>query len=74
MLAVLGLRLHTSLVSHLVRQGTYTSQDIAIITPYLLQLRKIWKRLSSAFEIVVGDRDLEEMDRQVFRLVVKLKS
>ncbi|KAH0538544.1 hypothetical protein FGG08_004877 [Glutinoglossum americanum] len=54
----------SALVSHLVRQGTYKSQEIAIITPYLLQLRKIRKRLSSAFEIVIGDRDLEDMEKE----------
>lgn len=51
-----------ALVSHLVRQGTYGSGDIAIITPYLGQLQKIRKRLANSFEIVVGDRDQEELD------------
>ncbi|KAF1994313.1 P-loop containing nucleoside triphosphate hydrolase protein [Amniculicola lignicola CBS 123094] len=53
-----------SLVSHLVRQGTYGSEDIAIITPYLGQLQKIKKRLANTFEIVVGDRDQEELDAE----------
>jgi superfamily I DNA and/or RNA helicase len=53
-----------ALVSHLIRQGTYKSQEIAVITPYLLQLRKIRKRLSSTFEIVIGDRDLEDMEKE----------
>ncbi|TGO16135.1 hypothetical protein BPAE_0516g00020 [Botrytis paeoniae] len=51
-----------ALVSHLVRQGTYGSGDIAVITPYLGQLQKIKKRLSNSFEIVVGDRDQEELE------------
>ena len=51
-----------TLVSHLVRQGTYGSEDIAIITPYLGQLQKLKKRLASSFEIVVGDRDQEELE------------
>lgn len=46
-----------ALVSYLVRQGTYESKDIAVITPYLGQLQKIKKRLANSFEIVVGDRD-----------------
>src|SRR5690242_2791008 len=54
----------TSLVSHLVRQRTYGSEDIAVITPYLGQLQKIKKRLASAFEIVVGDRDQEDLEAQ----------
>ena len=53
-----------ALVSHLVRQGTYRNDDIAVITPYLGQLQKIKKRLASSFEIVVGDRDLEELEAQ----------
>lgn len=51
-----------ALVSHLVRQGTYASQDIAVITPYLGQLQKIRQRLATSFEIVVGDRDQEELE------------
>lgn len=51
-----------ALVSHLVRQGIYGNGDIAVITPYLGQLQKIKKRLASSFEIVVGDRDQEELE------------
>jgi superfamily I DNA and/or RNA helicase len=46
-----------ALVLHLVRQGTYESKDIAVITLYLGQLQKIKKRLANSFEIVVRDRD-----------------
>ncbi|KFY14961.1 hypothetical protein V491_05834 [Pseudogymnoascus sp. VKM F-3775] len=53
-----------SLVSHLVRQGTYGQGDIAVITPYLGQFQKIKKRLANSFEIVVGDRDQEELEAQ----------
>ena len=51
-----------ALVSHLVRQGTYQSEDIAVLTPYLGQLQKLKQRLRSSFAIVVGDRDLEELE------------
>ena len=51
-----------ALVSHLVKQGTYRSEDIAVITPYLGQLQKIKKRLANSFEIVIGDRDREELE------------
>ena len=51
-----------ALVSHLVRQGTYGSEDIAVITPYLGQLQNIKKRLGDSFEIVVGDRDQEDLE------------
>ncbi|KAI4117370.1 MAG: hypothetical protein LQ345_002382 [Seirophora villosa] len=51
-----------ALVSHLVRQGTYRNEDIAVLTPYLGQLQKLKQRLRSSFAIVVGDRDLEDME------------
>ena len=51
-----------ALVSHLVRQGTYASEDIAVLTPYLGQLRNIKQRLSSAFEIVIGEKDDDAME------------
>ena len=53
-----------ALVSHLIRQGTYSTSDIVILTPYLGQLRKIKHRLRSSFEIIVGERDLADMDAQ----------
>jgi hypothetical protein len=49
------------LVSHLVKQGTYGSKDIVVITLYLGQLQKIKKRLANSFEIVVKDQDQEEL-------------
>jgi len=53
-----------ALVSHLVRQGTFGNEDIAVLTPYLGQLQKIKQRLRSSFEIVVSDRDLEDLENQ----------
>ncbi|MCJ1347634.1 hypothetical protein MMC31_005862 [Peltigera leucophlebia] len=50
-----------ALVSHLVRQGVYRNEDIAVLTPYLGQLQKLKQRLRSSFALVVGDRDLEEL-------------
>lgn len=44
-----------ALVTHLVRQGTYRNEDIAVLTPYLGQLQKLKQRLRSSFAIVVGD-------------------
>lgn len=54
----------TALVSHLVRQGTYGTEDIAVLTPYLGQLQKIKRLLKSSFEIVLGDRDVEDLEAQ----------
>jgi superfamily I DNA and/or RNA helicase len=50
-----------ALVSHLVKQGTYGHEDIAVLTPYLGQLQKLRRRLASDFVIVVGDRDEEDL-------------
>ena len=50
-----------ALVSHLVKQGVYAAEDIAVITPYLGQLRKIRNKLSSSFEILLNDRDLDDL-------------
>ncbi|KAK1241600.1 hypothetical protein MKX08_001574 [Trichoderma sp. CBMAI-0020] len=51
-----------SLLSHLVRQGEYNREDIAVITPYLGQLHKLRRRMESMFEICLNDRDLAELD------------
>ena len=46
-----------ALVRHLVRQGTYKSTDIALLTPYTGQLQKLRKRMGIDFEVVLSDRD-----------------
>ena len=51
-----------ALVSHLVRQGVYKNEDIAVLTPYLGQLQKLKQRLRSSFAIVIGERDAEELE------------
>jgi hypothetical protein len=51
-----------ALVLHLVKQGTYKSKDIAVITSYLGQLQKIKKQLANSFKIVVKDQDQEELE------------
>jgi hypothetical protein len=53
-----------ALVSHLVRQGVYQAEDIAILTPYAGQLFALRKRLMSSFEIVISDLDAEELENQ----------
>lgn len=51
-----------SLVSHLVKQGEYSQDDIAVITPYLGQLHKLRRRMESMFEICLNDRDQAELE------------
>lgn len=53
-----------ALVSHLVKQGTYHAEDIAVLTPYLGQLRKLRNRMSNTFEVVLGERDAAELERE----------
>ncbi len=53
-----------ALVHHLVRQSKYSSEDIAVLTPYLGQLNKLRNMLASSFQIVVGDRDQAELEKE----------
>ncbi|KAI0398028.1 hypothetical protein F5Y17DRAFT_413210 [Xylariaceae sp. FL0594] len=50
-----------ALVQHLVRQGTYGPDDIAVITPYLGQLQVLRREMQGMMQISVGERDLEEL-------------
>ncbi|KAI3401213.1 hypothetical protein diail_11919 [Diaporthe ilicicola] len=52
------------LVSHLVRQGEYSPEDIAVLTPYLGQLQKLSRRMAaeSTFAVTLDDRDLDDLE------------
>ncbi|KAI0129728.1 hypothetical protein BJ170DRAFT_578563 [Xylariales sp. AK1849] len=52
----------TALVQHLVRQGSYGPDDIAVITPYLGQLQLLRRQMETMFEITMGEQDSEELD------------
>lgn len=56
------IEMTVSLLSHIVRQGVYSRDDIAVITPYLGQLHKLRRRMESMFEICLNDRDLAELE------------
>ncbi|KKY28941.1 putative nf-x1 finger and helicase domain [Diplodia seriata] len=51
------------LVSHLMKQGIYHAEDIAVLTPYLGQLHKLRARLGAMWELVINDRDLDELEK-----------
>jgi hypothetical protein len=51
------------LVAHLLSQGEYQSQEIAVLTPYLGQLFKLRARLSNQFEILMDDRDADALEK-----------
>ncbi|KAB2101546.1 hypothetical protein AG0111_0g10456 [Alternaria gaisen] len=55
-----------ALVRHVVRQGVYKSDDIAVLTPYTGQLQKLRAAMRSDFEICLSDRDKEALERDGF--------
>lgn len=55
------VKMASALVKHLARQGKYSSTDIALLTPYTGQLRKLRKALSQDFEIFISDRDQDKL-------------
>ncbi|KAK5105870.1 hypothetical protein LTR62_001957 [Meristemomyces frigidus] len=52
-----------ALVKHLAQQGTYKPSDIAVITPYRGQLRKLRNKFNSTHTILLNDRDIEELEK-----------
>lgn len=50
-----------ALVRHLVRQGVYNATDIAVLTPYRGQLRQLRRSLSSFAEVVINERDIDDL-------------
>ncbi|KAF2009446.1 P-loop containing nucleoside triphosphate hydrolase protein [Aaosphaeria arxii CBS 175.79] len=63
------------LVAHLLSQGEYKPQDIAVITPYLGQLFLLRARLSSEYELVLDGKDeklLKEMNKDQVNILNKL--
>ncbi|KAK2593467.1 hypothetical protein QQS21_008840 [Conoideocrella luteorostrata] len=55
-----------ALVRHIVRQGAYSSSDIAVLTPYTGQLQKLRAVMRNDFEIVLSDRDQDALDKDGF--------
>jgi superfamily I DNA and/or RNA helicase len=50
----------------IIRQGVYSSTDIAILTPYTGQLQKLRSKLRNEFEIVLSERDQEMLQKEGF--------
>ena len=55
-----------ALVRHIVRQGIYSSTDIAVLTPYTGQLQKLRVKMQNDFEIVLSERDQETLMKEGF--------
>ncbi|KAJ4415608.1 hypothetical protein N0V82_007242 [Gnomoniopsis sp. IMI 355080] len=53
-----------ALVSHLIKQGHYSPEDIAVLTPYLGQLQKLRQRMAMepTFAVSIDERDLDELE------------
>jgi hypothetical protein len=56
------VQMTAALVRHIVNQGVYRPEDIAVLTPYLGQLHRLRNALSNAFAIVLSDRDIMELE------------
>jgi AAA domain len=50
------------LVSHLSKQGCYNDGDLAVITPYVGQLRKLRNELSNTFSVRMSEKDQDEIE------------
>lgn len=55
-----------ALVRHIVRQGVYSSTEIAVLTPYTGQLQKLRAKMRDDFEIVLSERDQETLMKEGF--------
>lgn len=55
-----------ALVRHVLRQGIYSSTDIAVLTPYTGQLQKLRAKMRNDFEIVLSERDQETLMKEGF--------
>ncbi|OJJ46412.1 hypothetical protein ASPZODRAFT_2129422 [Penicilliopsis zonata CBS 506.65] len=51
-----------ALVKHLCRQGRYRPGDIAILTPYIAQLRLLQDRLEDVAKLIIHADDLDNLD------------
>ncbi|PSR85568.1 hypothetical protein BD289DRAFT_467327 [Coniella lustricola] len=58
----------TALVRHLIRQGLYKADDIAVLTPYSGQLIGLRASLNSEFHISLNDRDEEALALEGLKL------
>lgn len=57
-----------ALVRHIIRQGIYKSDEIAVLTPYTGQLQKLRAAMRSDFEICLSDRDKEALENDGFAI------
>lgn len=51
----------TALVAHLCRQGKYRRGEIAVLTPYVAQLKLLKEMLENIVDLVISDGDLADL-------------
>jgi hypothetical protein len=49
-------------VRHLCRQGKYKPSEIAVLTPYVGQVRILRDMLEEVVELIIRERDLADLD------------
>ncbi|KAL1846495.1 hypothetical protein VTK73DRAFT_279 [Phialemonium thermophilum] len=52
------------LVAYLTRQGAYKPGDIAVLVPYLAQLRLLRRVFEGRFEVLLNDRDAGDLEEE----------
>lgn len=55
-----------ALVRHMVRQGAYTTSDVAVLTPYSRQLQQLRAALSRDFEVLLSEKDEDVLAQDGF--------
>lgn len=53
-----------AVVSYLVKQGKYENDQIAVLTPYLGNMRKLRDKLSTTHQVVLGERDVADLEAE----------
>ncbi|EXK49644.1 hypothetical protein FOMG_02133 [Fusarium oxysporum f. sp. melonis 26406] len=61
------IEMATALVRHLVQQGEYQPEDIALLTPYTSQLCALKRALSEEIEISIESVDSQDSDQKIMR-------
>ncbi|QKX54498.1 uncharacterized protein TRUGW13939_01585 [Talaromyces rugulosus] len=56
----------TALVKHLYRQGTYKSGQIAVLTPYVGQLKKLKSMLEDEMALIIAQRDCDILEESEY--------
>ncbi|TVY81390.1 NFX1-type zinc finger-containing protein [Lachnellula suecica] len=52
-----------ALLKHIIRQGVYKSDEIAVLTPYTGQLQKLRSKFRREFEVVLSDLDQDSLEK-----------